>query len=79
MTPQRARSRRVLRWVVVVVIVAGALWIGLSGGGDLLLGIAMWSLVAIPLVAMGIYFARHDWDVGRFFGGGDPYDGHGPD
>ena len=79
MEAKRTQNRRVLRGALVVVVVAGALWIALPGGRDLLLGIAMWSLVAIPPVAAGIYFARHDWGVGRFFGDGDPYDGHGPD
>lgn len=69
MEAKRTQNRRVLRGALVVVVVAGMLWIALPGGRDLLLGIAMWSLVAIPLVAAGIYFARHDWDVGRFFGG----------
>jgi len=75
----QAPNRRTLRWAMVLVVVAGLLWIALSGGRDLLLGVAMWSLVAIPLVVAGIYFAKHDWDVGRLFGGGDPYGGHGPD
>jgi hypothetical protein len=75
----RTPNRRRPSWVMLLVITAGLLWIAMSGGRDLLLGLAMWSVVAIPLVAAGIYLARHDWDVGRFLGGGDPYEGHGPD
>ncbi|MCC5949428.1 MAG: hypothetical protein JJT89_13345 [Nitriliruptoraceae bacterium] len=79
MDQRPAPPRRVRRWIVLAAIVLGSLWIALSGDADLLLGLAMWSLVAVPLAVAGIALARHDWDVGRFFGGGDPYEGHGPD
>ncbi len=79
MTSPLVRMRQVLRWMVVVALAVGTLWFTLSGGRDLLVGLALWSLIAVPLVAAGIYAAKHDWDIGRFLGGGDPYEGHGPD
>jgi len=65
--------------MVLVALAVGTLWFALSGGRDLLVALALWSLIAVPLVEAGIYAAKHDWDIGRFFGGGDPYEGHEPD
>lgn len=45
--------------------------------GELLVGPSLWSLVAVPLVLLGIFVARHGWGVVRVLGGGDPYEGHG--
>jgi hypothetical protein len=77
---QRATGRR--RWALLrAVLVAasiGLLWILLPTARDLLIGLAMWSVVPVTLLLAAIFGARHFGDVGRFFGGGDPYDGHGP-
>jgi len=77
--PPRHPVRPMARRAVLGVLAAGSLGLVVTGDGDLLVGLALWSLVAVPLVLLGIFAARHGWDVGRFLGGGDPYEGHGPD
>ena len=79
MKSPRLPMRRIVRWMAVLALAVGSLGVALSDGGDLLVGLAIWSLFAVPLVAAGIYAAKHNWDIGRFFAGGDPYEGHGPD
>jgi hypothetical protein len=73
------RRRRALLLAGFVAAPVGLLWILLPTARDLLIGLAMLSLIAVPIVLGASFGARHDGDVGRFFGGGDPYDGHGPD
>lgn len=79
MTSSRRSWRRLLRWAVVLLVAAGSLWVAVSGGRDLLLGLAVWSLVAMPLVAAAIYVAKHDGGTAWYFEGGDRDEGHGPD
>lgn len=77
---QRAtgRRRRALLQPGFLAASIGLLWILLPAARDLLIGLAMLSLIAVPILLGASFGARHDGDIGRFFGGGDPYDGHGP-
>jgi hypothetical protein len=78
---QRAIGRRwsaLLRAGFVAASI-GLLWILVPAAHDLLIGLAMWSVVPVTLLLAAIFGAKHFGDVGRFLGGGDPYDGHGPD
>jgi hypothetical protein len=79
MQPATGRRRRALPQAVFVVASIGLLWTLLPAARELLIGLAMWSVVPVTLLLAVIFGARHFGDVGRFFGGGDPYDGHGPD
>jgi hypothetical protein len=72
------RRRRALLLTGFLAASIGLLWILLPTARDLLIGLAMWSVVPVTLLIAAIFGARHFGDVGRFFGGDDPYDGHGP-
>lgn len=46
MTRPCVPTRQVLRWAVVIALAVATLWFTVSGGRDLLVGLALWSFVA---------------------------------
>jgi hypothetical protein len=77
--PATGRRRRAFLQAVFLAASLSLLWILRPAVRDLLVGLAMWSVVPVTLLLGAVFGARHFGDVGRFFGGGDAYDGHGPD
>lgn len=69
-----------LRVVMVVALLVGGLVLASSPDGRSVLGgIALWSLIATPIVAAGILLSKRGGGVWPFLGGSGPYEGHGPD
>lgn len=74
------RKRSIGRLVVVVALLVGGLALASSPDGrNLLGGVALWSLIAAPIVAAGAFLSRRGGGVWPFLGGSGPYDGRGPD
>jgi hypothetical protein len=74
------RFRRRLRRLGIVsgLLAVPALYLAATGRGDLLVGLLLWSLAGLVIAAGVLATGRHGEDVGKFLGGGDPYEGHGP-
>jgi hypothetical protein len=78
-TTTRTGPHHVRRMVVLGAVASWAFWLLVAGQGDLLVGLAVWSLVAIPFAILIIALGRHSHDVGGFLGRRDLFEGHGPD